>query len=163
MLLRKRLSSFSALPSISGICASACDGDRFKLETCALLLAVGVLGAPSLSPEKKLFITQAVLAVQDIQAKSIGLMTREIMPSTCDARDTQQARRSNLIKQSAQKYSANSHPSTGTLVQCCDHGADGTNAVFADGGPAPGCTLTEQPYTTIIDQSCVRACVRAYV
>ena len=56
MLLRKRFNSFSALPSISGICESACDGDRFKPEAWAVLLAVGVLGAPSLSPEKKLFI-----------------------------------------------------------------------------------------------------------
>lgn len=103
MLLRKRLSSFSALPSISGICASACDGDRFKLEVCALLLAGGVLGAPSLSPEKKLFIARAVWALQDIQAGSMELTKEISMPATCDAGAIQQTRRSSLIKQSASR------------------------------------------------------------
>lgn len=83
MLLRKRLSSFSALPSISGICASAWDGDRFKAEACALLLAGGVLGAPSLSPEKKLFIASGFGRLSypnDAVADDLR------MPSSCNAR-----------------------------------------------------------------------------
>lgn len=68
MLFRKRFSNFSAFPSISGICESACDGDRFRVEACPLLLAGGVLGAPSLSPEKKLFMPAKVAGPAEVLA-----------------------------------------------------------------------------------------------